>query len=90
MSSAPQNPPPSPAPVMLSVAAAAARLGISRMTLYGLIDRGDLLAYRIAGTILRISEDDLHQFLQRSRTGGDDVRTPDSEPRSPGRPRRTS
>ena len=68
---------------------AAAYLGVSRPTLYKLIDAGDLTAYQIL-THYRFTREDLDAFLDRARlpskhgaraTGKRARRTPGSPPR---------
>lgn len=56
----------SAAPQMLSVAAVAARLDLSTKTVRRLIDRRELLVHRVGGQV-RISEDDLREYLVRCR-----------------------
>ena len=52
--------------VWLSTARAAARLGLAPRTLYRLVDRGEVGAYRF-GRVLRFRLDDVDQYIERSR-----------------------
>lgn len=53
---------------LLTPKQAAAHLGVCVSTLYRLVERRELAVVRVART-LRISPDDLHQFIERGRTG---------------------
>jgi len=48
---------------MLSVHEVAALIAVSPMTVYRLIDRGELTAYRI-GRVIRVRGDDLASFMR--------------------------
>jgi excisionase family DNA binding protein len=50
----------------LSTKAAAARVGILPRTLYAIIDRGDVPAYKI-GRLLRLRRHEVDDFLERCR-----------------------
>lgn len=50
----------------LSTTEASRRMGIGLRTLYRMIDAGDLPAYKF-GRVIRISEEDLDDYLQRCR-----------------------
>lgn len=56
----------SDAPRWLSTAEAAARLGVTRRTLYRFIDEGELAAYKM-GRVIRLRQDDLDAFLESRR-----------------------
>ena len=59
-------------PVVLSPAQAAAMLGVSRVTIYALIDRGDIRRYKV-GRLTKIPRSDLERLVGIG--GGDsDVR----------------
>jgi excisionase family DNA binding protein len=61
-------------PLLLSVAAAANHLGVSRGTLYELINRGEIEHIRIGRRIV-IARDGLRKFIEaNSRTGNDPER----------------
>lgn len=51
---------------MLTVDEVAERLGISRATVYRLLERGDVRAYKI-GKSLRFKEDELEAFVDAHR-----------------------
>jgi len=51
---------------MLTVVDVAARLGLSAKAVRGLISRGELPAYKVAGRI-RVDADDLAAYLDHSR-----------------------
>lgn len=53
-------------PVWLSTAEAAEHLGLTPRTLYRLIDQGEIAAYRV-GRLIRVTLDDVHAFMERSR-----------------------
>jgi excisionase family DNA binding protein len=53
----------------LSVQQVAEHLGVSNMTIYRVIDDGDLLAYRI-GRSLRIDAADVERYLRGAVVGG--------------------
>ena len=55
-----------PRPQLLSVDETALELNVSTKTVRRLIERGDLPAHRI-GRCLRLSENDLRLYLNRSR-----------------------
>jgi excisionase family DNA binding protein len=70
---------------LLSVQAVAARLGVSRATVYGLVARGDLPHFRISNAV-RVAPADLDGYLVTLRSG---CATPRAVPRrreGPGRP----
>ena len=50
---------------MLSPAAVAIRLSVNRETVYRLIERGELPAVRLGSSTLRVSSDDLANFIDR-------------------------
>ncbi len=50
----------------LSTDAAAAQLGITKRTLYRIIDTGQLPAYRF-GRVIRLQQRELHEFIEASR-----------------------
>jgi excisionase family DNA binding protein len=49
-------------PVVLSPAQAAAMLGVSRVTIYALIDRGDIRRYKV-GRLTKIPRADLERLV---------------------------
>ena len=49
----------------LTVAEVAARMRVSKMTVYRLVHSGELPAVRV-GRSFRVPEDDVHAYLQRS------------------------
>ena len=53
-------------PKWLSTPQTAAELGVTPATVYRLINNGDLAAHRI-GRVIRIREEDLDAYLQRTR-----------------------
>ena len=57
---------PSDPSAMLTVAQAAARLGVSARKVYDLADSGDLPCYRM-GRSVRIAEDDVTEYLAQCR-----------------------
>lgn len=52
---------------MLKIKLVAARLSLSVSKVYELIDDGLLPVHRLGGTALRVSEEDLKSFIERSR-----------------------
>ncbi len=57
--------------IWLGTREAAHQLGITTRTLYRLIDQGQLTAYKF-GRVIRLQQDDVHAFIERSRiTPGD-------------------
>lgn len=50
----------------MSTKAAAEHLGVNLRTLYRFIDEGDLAAYKF-GRVIRLKEDDVDAFVERSR-----------------------
>ena len=54
----------------LSTDAAAAELGIVTRTLYGIIDRGELPAYRF-GRVIRLQASDISTFIAESHDSHD-------------------
>jgi excisionase family DNA binding protein len=56
------SPTPPRRPVMLSVKEVAGQLRVSKMTVYRLIDGGELLGYRI-GRSLRVKDTDLERYI---------------------------
>ena len=50
----------------LSTSEAAQRLGVTRRTIYRLIDLGDLPAYKL-GRVIRIREEDMQAFMEAAR-----------------------
>jgi excisionase family DNA binding protein len=62
--------------VLLSVQHVAARLRISRASVYELVKRGALAVHRVGGGrgTIRISETDLQAYLSRCRSGGGEER----------------
>lgn len=50
----------------LSTTEVARRLDLSLRTVYGFIDRGELVAYRM-GRVIRVREPDLAEFIERCR-----------------------
>jgi excisionase family DNA binding protein len=69
-SNAPGGPPPPGAASLLDVRCVAQRLGLSTRAVRGLIARGELPAYKVAGRI-RIDPDDVAGFLAEVRIRGD-------------------
>jgi excisionase family DNA binding protein len=55
-----------PQPNSLSVREVSDQLGVSRMTIYRLIDSGDLTAYRI-GRSIRVWPADVNRYLRGAR-----------------------
>lgn len=49
-----------------SVMETAAELGVNDRTVYGIIDRGELTAYRF-GRVIRVKNEDLNAYLERAR-----------------------
>lgn len=58
-----------PAPTLLTVNEVAARLRVSKMTIYRVIEQGDLAAIRI-GRSLRVPEKALNKYLRDAGTEG--------------------
>lgn len=58
------------APQLITIAEAAARLGISRRSMQAILAAGLLPAVRISIRIVRIDEDDLARFVARMKSGG--------------------
>ena len=56
------------APVWLNTKTAAAYLGMTPVTLYRLVDRGDVAGY-LTGRVGRYRQEDLDRFLEDARTG---------------------
>lgn len=56
------------APVWLNTKTAAAYLGMTPVTLYRLVDRGDVAGY-LTGRVCRYRQEDLDRFLEDARTG---------------------
>lgn len=54
---------------MLTVTEVAARLGLSKMTVYRLIHSGDLRAVRVRRS-LRVEQDEFEMYLRGVRTDG--------------------
>jgi len=52
--------------VWMSTKQASAYLGVNLRTLYRFIDEGELVAYRF-GRVIRLKEDDVVDFVERSR-----------------------
>lgn len=50
----------------LSTAEVARRLGVTPRTVYGFINDGDLVAYRL-GRVIRVQEPDVAAFIEASR-----------------------
>lgn len=50
----------------LSTGETADRLGVTQRTVYGLINRGELAAYRV-GRVIRVDPDDLAAYLESAR-----------------------
>lgn len=61
--------------VMLTVKEIAGRLKVSLSKAYALIDAGEIAHYRIGGSI-RVSEEQLQEFLDRARQGRRAAREP--------------
>jgi len=58
---------------MLTVKQLAHRLGLSTSKCYELIARGEIVHYRMGGSI-RVSEDQLKAYLERTERGGEPPR----------------
>jgi putative molybdopterin biosynthesis protein len=58
-----------------STTAVATRLGLSVHTVYGLIDRGDLPAYRI-GRVIRLKSSDVDHYIESARIEPGSIRRP--------------
>ena len=56
----------------MSTRGASDYLGVNLRTLYRFIDEGDLAAYRF-GRVIRLKEDDVVDFVERSRIARNDV-----------------
>ena len=54
---------------MLKVQEVANRLSVSAQTVYRLIDNGELPAIRVGRHRLRVEEQSLERFIEKSRTG---------------------
>jgi len=54
---------------MLKVQEVANRLNVSAQTVYRLIDNGELPAIRVGRHRLRVEEQALERFIEKSRTG---------------------
>ena len=61
-----------PPPRWLSTADAAAYLGVVPRTVYGLVNRGELAAFKI-GRVMRIRADDVADYLARHRVQPGDL-----------------
>ncbi len=66
-----------PAPLVRTVDEAAAALGVHPMTVYRMISRGDLAAYRISKRSIRIDEPALREYLARHVVGARGLTDPD-------------
>lgn len=53
---------------MLTTSEVAEKLNLSEKTIRNLIDSGELKAFKF-GRVYRISEEELNNFIERSRTG---------------------
>ena len=58
-----------PAPKLLTVAEVSSALRVSKMTIYRLIDSGELSAIRV-GRSFRVPEQAVHDYLQHSYVEG--------------------
>ncbi len=52
--------------VLLTTKEVARFLGVNIMTVYRLVDRGELLAYRV-GSLRRFGKEDIERYLERSK-----------------------
>lgn len=60
-------------PDMLTTAEVAERLNLSEKTIRNLIDSGELKAFKF-GRVYRISEEQLNNFINQSRTDLDNIK----------------
>lgn len=54
----------------LSAAEVARNLGVARVTVYGLMDRGELPSFRV-GSVRRVRAEDLQAFVERKVNDGE-------------------
>jgi len=52
---------------LLSLKDAAGQMGISRMTVYRMVRRGDIPSFRIGQKSLRVSQEDVNDYVQKRK-----------------------